>query len=89
MEITKMLFALIVLLIIPFTLFYVEYRLAKAQSKLAVILPVVVLCFSVIMPIVALTGIIMFVIYFVVKYLEKEKKNKLSEIDKMNIQDLE
>lgn len=82
-------FILFVLIIIPLILFYIEYRLAKEQSKFAIILPVIVLCFAVIIPFVALTSIIMFVIYFVVKYLEKEKQEKLSEIEKMNIQDLE
>ncbi|PKM49667.1 MAG: hypothetical protein CVV02_15060 [Firmicutes bacterium HGW-Firmicutes-7] len=81
--------ALMTLMIIPLVLFFVEYLLAKKQSKLAVILPVVVLCFAVLIPFIAITSIIMFVIYFVVKYLDKEKQEKLSEIDKMNIQDLE
>ena len=81
--------ALLVLIGIPLILFYIEYRLAIKGSKLAIILPTIVLCFAVIMPIVAITSIVMFVIYFVVKYLEKEKKDKMSEIDKMNIQDLE
>ncbi len=81
--------AIAALLIVPLILFYIEYRLAKIQSKTAIILPVVILCFSVIAPFIAITSIIMFVIYFVVRYLEKEKREKLSEIDKMNIQDLE
>lgn len=81
--------ALLVLMVIPLILFYIEYRLAIQGSKLAIILPAIVLCFAVIMPIVAITSIVMFVINFVVKYLEKEKKDKISEIDKMNIQDLE
>lgn len=81
--------AILVFIGIPLILFYIEYRLAMQGSKLAIILPTIVLCFAVIMPIVAITSIVMFVIYFVVKYLEKEKKDKMSEIDKMNIQDLE
>lgn len=85
----RSLIVLTVLMIIPLILFFIEYKLAKQQSKLAIILPTVVLCFAVIMPIIAITSIIMFVIYIVVKYLEKEKQNKVSEIDKMNIQDLE
>lgn len=80
---------LLFLMVIPLILFYIEYRLAKQGSKLAIILPTIVLCFAVIIPIVAITSIVMFVINFVVKYLEKEKKDKMSEIDKMNIQDLE
>ncbi len=31
----------------------------------------------------------MFVINYVVNYMRKEKSDKMSEIDKMNIQDLE
>jgi len=82
-------FILIVLMIIPLILFYIEYKLAKQQSILAVILPTIVLCFAIIIPIFAVTSIIMFVINYVVKYLEKEKQGKMSEIEKMNIQDLE
>jgi len=82
-------FILIVLMIIPLILFFIEYSLAKQQSILAVILPTIVLCFAIIIPIFAVTSIIMFVINYVVKYLEKEKQGKISEIEKMNIQDLE
>ncbi len=54
------------------------------------ILPVIVLGFAVITPyLAAIYAVIMFAIYFLVKYLEKEKLDKLSEIEKMNIQDLE
>lgn len=73
----------------PIILFIIEYRLAKKESKFAIILPVIVMCFAVIIPIIAITGIIMFVIYFVVKNGEKERKEKISELEKMNIQDLE
>lgn len=86
---TNVAVTLIVLMIVPLILFFVEYHLARKQNKVAVILPVVVLCFAVIIPPVAITSIIMFVIYFVIKHLEKEKQGKLSEIEKMNIQDLE
>lgn len=85
----KVTLTLAVFMIVPLILFYIEYRLAKIHSRMAIILPVVILCFSVIVPFVAITSIIMFVIYFVEKYLEKEKREKLSEIEKMNIQDLE
>ena len=71
----RSLIVLTVLMIIPLILFFIEYKLAKQQSKLAIILPTVVLCFAIIMPIIAITSIIMFVIYFVVKYLEKEISN--------------
>lgn len=86
---TNVLVAFITLMIIPFVLFFIEYRLAKKQSKLAIILPTVVLCFAVLLPFIAIPSIVMFVINFVVKYLDKEKQEKLSEIEKMNIQDLE
>ncbi len=86
---SKVIVAFTFLLGIPLVLFFVEYMLAKKQSKLAVILPTIVLCFAVILPIVAITAIIMFVIYFVVRHLEKEKQEKMSEIEKMNIQDLD
>lgn len=89
MRVMNVLIALIVLMIIPLILFLMEYRLAKSQSRMAVILPVVVLWFSVIILYAAIISAIMFVIYFVVKYLEKEKQKKLSELEKMNIHDLE
>ncbi|MDF2948067.1 MAG: hypothetical protein K0R07_77 [Sedimentibacter sp.] len=85
----RVLFALAFFMIVPFILFFIEYRLAKIQSRMAIILPVVILCFAVIVPMVAITSIIMFVIYYVVKYLEKEKQEKLTELEKMNIQDLD
>lgn len=85
----NMLIVLPFITLIPLALFFVEYKLAKANSKYAIILPVVVLCFAIIIPPTIITSIIMFVIYFVMKHLEKERQEKLSEIDKMNIQDLE
>lgn len=80
---------MLLMIIIPAVLFFVEYKLAKKQSRMAVILPVIVLCFAVIILYFAIYAVIMFAIYFLVKYLEKERLEKLSEIDKMNIQDLE
>jgi hypothetical protein len=89
MSVISTIIAISVVMIIPLILFYIEYMLAKRQSKLAIILPTIVLCFAIIMPINVLTSIIMFVIYYVVNYMRKEKSDKMSEIDKMNIQDLE
>ncbi|MDD4047156.1 MAG: hypothetical protein WCR90_05750 [Sedimentibacter sp.] len=89
MSLISTIIAITVVMIIPLILFYIEYRLAKQQSKLAIILPTIVLCFAIIMPINVLTSIIMFVINYVVNYMRKEKSDKMSEIDKMNIQDLE
>ena len=56
---------------------------------MAIILPVIVLCFAVILgfyPIII--AAIMAVIYLVVNHLNKMKDNQNSEIDKMNINDL-
>ncbi len=83
------LFIVIFLLILPIILFYSQYRLCKKKSKFALILPTIVLAFSVI---VGYFGIIisitMFLMYFITNYLEKEKQNKKFEMDKMNIEDL-
>ncbi len=89
MKLISLIIAITVLIIIPLILFYIEYRLAKQQSKLAIVLPTIVLCFAIIMPISVLISIIMFAIYYTVNYMRKQKLDKMSEIDKMNIQDLE
>ena len=80
---------LLLFIIIPLLLFICEVILAKKGSKLAVILPVIVLCFAVILgyyPIII--AAVMAVIYLAVNHLKKIKDNQNSEIDKMNINDL-
>lgn len=75
---------------IPIALFVIEALLSIKKSKIAIILPVVVACFSVILGFYALMiAALMLAIYFLIKFIDKEKQARLSEIQKMNIQDLD
>ncbi len=81
--------SLIVLLIVPVLLFVFEFFLCKKKSKFALMLPIIPACCFIFMGFYALIiSAIMFGIYFIMKHIEKEKKDKQSELDKMNIQDL-
>lgn len=83
------LFMLIPLIIVPIILFIVEFFLCKKQSKFATILPIITACGFILTGFHAIiTAGIMFGIFFVMKYLDKEKQSKQSELQKMNIQDL-
>ncbi len=63
--------------------------MSKRNSKIAIILPIIIACFFVILGFYAvIIAAIMYGIYFVVQYVEKDKQSKLSEIEKMNIEDL-
>ncbi len=81
---------LVVVILLPALLALLQYYLCKKKSKIALILPIVSACVFVFVGFYAfiITGIL-FAIYFIVKYAENEKNNKQSELDKMNIQDLE
>lgn len=82
--------SLIWVLFISVLLFALQFLLCKRTSKGAIILPLIVACFFIILGLYALfIAAIMFGIYFVMRYIEKEKERKLSEIEKMNIQDLD
>ena len=77
------------IILIPALLFIFEFYLCKKKSKFALVLPIISACFFVIIGFYALIiSAIMFGIYFIMKHIEKEKKDKQSELDKMNIQDL-
>ncbi len=80
----------ILLLIVPACLFFLQYRLCKKQSNFALILPIIVACFFVILGFYALiiSGI-MYGIYFIMKKLEKDKQDKEDDVKRMTIQDLE
>ena len=67
----------------------IEYFLAKKQNKFAVWFPVVVLIvFGLVIPIYGIIlCIAMYLIYFIVKQ-NYTRKSSLSDIDKMNINDL-
>lgn len=81
------LFNLIHFIIVPIILFFVEYILAKKASKFAIILPTITLFISIFLgAFYILISAIMFLIWYLVK---KSVEKKLSEIDKMNIQDLD
>jgi len=88
-KISGMLIYFMLFILLPTLLFLLEWYLCKKQSKFAIILPVIVACFFVLLGFLAI-GVagIMFLIYFVMKHTENEYQKKLSEIDKMNIEDL-
>lgn len=71
--------------IVPIILLMVEVFLAKKDFMGGILLPSAVACTFVILGFysLAVAGV-MFLIYFVTRYLEKEKYSKLSEIDKIN-----
>ncbi len=77
------------IIILPAIFFTIQFYLCKKKSNFALIFPVITACFFVILGYYALimTGI-MFLIYFVMKHLDKLKEAKNSEIKKMNIEDL-
>lgn len=78
------------IILIPVLLFLLEFYFCKKQLKFALTLPIITACFFVVFGFYALIiSAIMFVIYFVMKHIQKEQQYKQSELDKMNIQDLE
>ena len=81
---------LLMIVLIPVLLFILEFYLCKKDSKWALIIPMVVACFFILLGFYAviISGT-MFGIYFVYRQIEKDKQSKKSEIDKMNIQDLD
>ncbi len=85
----SVIFALTII-IIPALLFIFEFYLCKKASRFALILPIIVACFFVVFGIYAIiTSAIMFLIYFILKHIEKQRQEKQSELNRMNIQDLE
>lgn len=77
------------IMLIPIFLFGFEFYLCKKQSNMALILPIIAACFVVLVGIYAIcVSSVMFGIYFIVKYINDNKCEKQSELDKMNIQDL-
>ena len=80
---------LLFFILVPVLLFICEVILAKKGSKGAVILPVVVACFAIILGYYALiVALVIAAIYLAINHLNKKKQNQNSEIDKMNINDL-
>ena len=83
-------FTLFGMILIPALLFVFEFYLCKQKSKIALIFPIIVACFFVLIGFYALIiSAIMFGIYFVMKHIDNENQSKQSELDKMNIQDLD
>lgn len=75
----------IFLLTFPILLFILEFFLCKNNSKMAKILPIIVACSFLIFGFYSLIiAGIMYGIYFIMK----RKQDKITELDKMNIQDL-
>lgn len=81
-------FFLIIFCTVPLLLLLLQYMLCKRKSKMALFLPLIVASFFIIFGLSALIlSAIMFGIYFVMRYLEKEKQATLSELEKMDIED--
>lgn len=84
---TFMIFAII---LVPVLLFAFEFYLCKKKSKFALVLPTIAACCFLLVGFYAIIiSAIMFGIYLVVKHMDKEAQSKQSELDKMNILDLE
>ncbi|MEG1500589.1 MAG: hypothetical protein RR396_01385 [Clostridiales bacterium] len=80
---------ILTMITLPVILFIIEYFLAKNKNRAAMILPMIVACFFAIAGFYALIiGAIMFAINLIMQHIDKEKQAKLSEIEKMNIEDL-
>lgn len=78
-----------VLVLVPLLLFVLEFFLCKRHAKAALILPVVVACLVVFVGFYAwMVAAVLIAIYLVMRYIEKERQSKLSEMQKMNIEDL-
>ena len=83
-------FILVGIILIPALLFCFEFYLCKKNSKFALILPIITACFFILVGFYALIiSAIMFGIYFIMKHIGEKNQTKQSELDKMNIQDLE
>lgn len=86
---SRMFVMLLGIILLPTILFVLQFFLCKQNSKVALVLPIIVACFFVVIGFYAvIISAIMFAIYFVIEALEKKKKEEQSELDKMNIQDL-
>lgn len=78
------------IVLLPALLFVFQFYLCKKNSSFALVLPIIVACFFILFGFYALIiAAIMYGIYFVMKYVEKEKCSKQNELERMNIQDLE
>ncbi len=87
---SKVVFTVFAILIISIILFAAEFYLCKKKSKAALILPIVIACFFILIGVYALiVAAIMFGIYFIMKHIDAELQKKQSELAKMTIQDLE
>ncbi len=85
-----LLFIMAGMVLIPIILVSIEFYLCKKSSKMALILPIIVACFFVLLGLYALImSAILFAIYFIMNHIKKEKLNDSNELNKMNIQDLE
>lgn len=70
-------------------LFALEFFLCKVNSTIALVIPIIIACSFVFLGYFPLiVAAIMYTTFFVMRYIEKEKRKKLSELEKMNIKDL-
>lgn len=75
-----------VLCIVPLVLFYIQWKLSRKDSKAALILPTVVACFF---PLFGTHFLFVSGILFLIYYITtKNLKEQVSELHKMNIEDL-
>lgn len=80
---------MIVLFIIPIVVLGLQVFFCLKRYKMALIFPIVVACFFILLGYYALIlSLLMFAIYFIMQHFEKQKASNLSEITKMNIDDL-
>lgn len=84
-----MLNTLILLFLVPFTVMCLQVFFCYKRYRIALFFPIVVACFFFILGLYAIIlALLMYAIYFARQYSDKQKDAKLSEITKMNIDDL-
>ena len=88
MEISSMILAL--LLVLPLGLVAVEYFMARMEDyRIGLIVPITALLLSFWMSYLGLvTSLLCFLVYFFVRHFKRLRERKLSELERMNIEDL-
>ncbi len=79
----------LVLLFVPIILFALEIIAYKINKVAALIIPLFIVFSSILFSFYALiTAAIMYGIFFIMNYVEKQNKERKAEMEKMNIKDL-
>ena len=79
----------LVFVVIPAALFIAEFFLARKSEKAALILPAATACFAVVLGVYPLVlAAVQLVIYFIMDRRNKKRQKQLSELEKMNLDDL-